>query len=88
MFVRQQCGDCHRVAALSQAQGTLAPTLDGLSRRAGARVPGQAAEAYVRLSVESPDAHVVRGYLNAMPALRDKMSDQEYEDLIAWLMTL
>lgn len=88
VFVRVGCVECHTVRAVPQARGTLGPALDGLASRAGRRVAGTSAVVYVRQSVEQPDAYVVPGYLKAMPSLRDRMTDREFEDLVAFLMSL
>lgn len=88
VFEKLGCGACHAVASLPSARGTVGPALDGLSKRAGDRVPGMPADDYIRQSVAAPGAHVVKGYLKLMPSLRDTMSDQEFADLQAWLVSL
>lgn len=88
VFVRIGCVECHAVRSVAEAKGTLGPALDGLPERAARRVPGMPAAAYVRQSVEQPDAFVVPGYLKAMPSLRDRMTAREFEDLMAFLMSL
>lgn len=89
VFVTTGCGDCHAVAGVPSARGTLGPSLDGIASRAGERKPPLSAEAYIRESVERPSAFIVRGYFNAMPPdMRSRMTDAQYEDLVAWLMTL
>jgi hypothetical protein len=46
------------------------------------------AEAYIRQSIEAPNAYVVQGYLKLMPSLRGNMTAQEFADLVALLGTL
>lgn len=88
VFVRVGCRDCHEVRDLAGDRGRLGPALDGVAVRAAMRRVGQDAQAYLFESIESPGAYVVEGYLNAMPALRERMTDQECADLVAFLLTL
>jgi cytochrome c oxidase subunit 4 len=88
VFQQQGCGSCHSVAHVPGAKGTLGPRLDGLAQRAGNRIPGVSAEAYIRQSIEAPNAYVVQGYLKLMPSLRGNMTAQEFADLVALLGTL
>jgi cytochrome c oxidase subunit IV len=83
------CKACHAVSSVSGANAETGPKLDGLASRAGSRKPGMTAEAYIRESIEQPLAYVVKGYDPVMPPdVRQKMDDQEYEDLVSWLLTL
>jgi cytochrome c2 len=82
------CVSCHTVPGMSTLANGLGPDLSGLADRAGGREAGRSAEAYIRESIEDPGAYVVRGYLPWMPALRSKMTRQEFEDLVAFLETL
>lgn len=89
VFVQNGCGACHKIASVPSAGGTVGPELDGLMSRAGDRVAGQDAEAYIRESIVDPYAHVVDGYAKLMPPnQREQMSDQEFADLIAFLESL
>lgn len=88
VFTQLGCGSCHVVADLPGAVGTIGPKLDGLAAIAGQRVPGQDADAYLRESIADPNAFVVDGYMKVMPPMRGAMSDQQFEDLIAFLKTL
>lgn len=88
VFEALECGHCHRVEGLPSATGNFGPALDGLALRASSRVPGQDAETYIRQSLEDPGAYVPRGFFNGMPALRDRMTGPEYEDLVRYLLTL
>jgi mono/diheme cytochrome c family protein len=88
VFVRLGCTDCHAVRGLALDKGSLGPGLDGVGLRAARRRPGLDAQSYLFESIESPGAYVVDGYLNLMPALRDRMTDQECADLVAFLLSL
>jgi cytochrome c oxidase subunit 4 len=88
VFQKNGCGACHAVSAIAGAQGRIGPALDGLAQRAATRLPDQSAEAYIRQSIEAPNAYVVKGYLKLMPQLRNQMSDIEFTALVNWLRTL
>jgi cytochrome c5 len=88
VFHTYGCGACHAVSGIAGAQGRIGPALDGLAQRASTRIPGQSAEAYIRQSIEAPNAYVVKGYLKLMPPLRNQMQDGEFTALVDWLRTL
>jgi cytochrome c oxidase subunit 4 len=88
IFQKYGCGACHAVSTLAGAQGRIGPALDGLAQRASTRIPGRSAEAYIRQSIEEPNAYVVKGYLKLMPPLREQMHDGEFAALVNWLRTL
>ena len=76
------CIGCHTMEDLPGAVGVLGPNLSQIGTVASTR-GSMSAEAYLRESIESPTAYVVEGYAPVMPELRNSMSDEEYEDLIA-----
>ncbi|MHB2017883.1 MAG: c-type cytochrome [Candidatus Xenobia bacterium] len=82
------CVNCHAIPGVSAPAEALCPNLAGLADRAGSREPGFTAKAYIRESIEAPEAYIVPGYLNVMPHLRSKMTDQQFADIVAYLMTL
>lgn len=90
VFNASGCAACHTISSLDGARGAVGPKLDGLSARAGSRVPGKTAEEYIRQSVEDPSAYVVKGYPDGlMPHnLKASMTDEQFKDLIAYLETL
>jgi cytochrome c2 len=88
VFKTKTCTTCHVVSSVEGAVGAIGPKLDGLGKTAATRVAGKDAVAYIKESIENPTAFVVNGYAPAMPALKSTMSDKEYEDLVAFLVSL
>jgi len=80
------CISCH---SLGQSAFSLGPKMIGISQRAGQRVPGLNAESYLRQSILEPSAFVVSGFRDIMyPNFKEKLSQQDIADLIAYLKTL
>lgn len=79
------CSGCHVAGA-----PTTAPAIAGIASRAGGRVDGMSAEAYIRQSIQQPESYVVEGHTDLMTnlGLGDRLTDQDLADLIAYLMTL
>lgn len=89
LIMTKTCNTCHTVSKVAGAVGTIGPKLDGIATTAATRVKGQDAETYIRHSIEKPADFLVPKYQNLMPAtLRSTMTDQEYNDLVAFLLTL
>ncbi len=89
VFVAKTCTVCHAIASLPEAKGAIGPKLDGLSKVAATRVAGQDAETYIKTSIEKPESFLSPGYQNLMTqGLRQQMNDQEYADLVSYLLTL
>ena len=82
------CIACHTITGLGGAVGVLGPELDGVATRAATRVPGLSAEEYIRQSIEDPKAFIVEGFIVPMLELRGTMTDEEFESLVAYLLTL
>src|SRR4051812_16369015 len=57
------CISCH---SLGQSPFSLGPKMIGISQRAGERVSGLSAEAYLRQSILEPSAYVVSGFRDIM----------------------
>lgn len=80
------CIGCH---SLGQSAFSVGPKMVGISQRAGERVPGLSAEDYLRQSILAPSAFLVSGYRDLMyPNFKEKLSEQDVVDLIAYLETL
>jgi len=88
VFMSKTCATCHVISSLEGAVGVIGPALDGLAATAATRQPGKDAETYIRESIEDPNGFVVENYAAAMPALRSIMTDEEYENLVAYLLSL
>ncbi len=80
------CVSCH---ALQPGGFSLGPVMAGIAARAGERVPGLSAEAYLHQSIIDPEAYVVPGFRPIMyPKYAEHFSERDIADLIAFLMTL
>ena len=88
IFVSRGCGGCHVVEGLAGAVGVIGPEMTGIGSRAGTRVAGLSDEDYIRQSVEMPEAFIVEGYDNVMQPLRGMMTDEEFDILVEYLLTL
>ncbi|MBF2055347.1 MAG: cytochrome c [Candidatus Sericytochromatia bacterium] len=88
VFMAKTCATCHAVSSLEGAVGAVGPKLDGLGATAATRQPGKDAVTYIRESIENPSGYVVEGYPAAMPALKSTMSDEEFDNLVAYLTSL
>lgn len=82
------CSTCHQTVS-GQVGFSVGPNLAGIAERAGMRVGGLTAEEYLRQSVLEPGRYIVSGYRNMMYADYDSyLTDQNIQDLIAYLLTL
>lgn len=88
MNAANMCMTCHAVDGVDGAIGAIGPKLNGLGERAATRVAGQDAITYIKTSIEEPNAYVVENYAPAMPALRANMSDDDFNNLVAFLASL
>lgn len=81
------CQICH---SLEPDVRLVGPSLAGVATRAETRVPGMAAQEYLLQSIITPDAYVVEGYLagQTRPDLAKNLTQQQIDDLVAFLMTL
>lgn len=82
---KQPCSTCHR---LGDEDGPIAPTLKGVSTRAGERVPGMSAEEYLRQSIVDPEAYQVDDWQLVMPTVYgEALTEAEINNLIEFLLT-
>ncbi|MGV3526075.1 MAG: c-type cytochrome [Candidatus Sericytochromatia bacterium] len=88
VFAAKTCTTCHAVSKVPGAVGAIGPKLDGLGERAATRQPGKDAVTYIKESIENPNGFVTEGYPAAMPALRTTMTDDEFNNLVAFLASL
>jgi cytochrome c2 len=82
------CMTCHQVVT-GQVGFSVGPNLDGIGKRAGTRVAQLTAEDYLRQSILEPNRYLVAGYRNMMyPDYNTHFTEQDIQDLIAYLLTL
>ena len=82
------CSSCHTLDGSEQKGSLRAPSFQGISERAGDRVPGLSAVEYLRQSIVDPSAYVVEGFEDYMDkGLRILFGDDDIDDLIAFLLT-
>lgn len=81
------CRICH---ALEPGVVLVGPSFAGVATRAASRVPGLSAEEYLRQSILDPDVYVVSGFPagQMVPGLGKTLTEQQIDDLVAFLMTL
>ena len=85
LFAVKGCIGCHMHSAIPSARMQVGPDLTGLAVRAGARVEGLDAVAYVRQSLRDPGAYRASGSTVVMPDLH--LSDAEVEALTSFLLS-
>ncbi len=79
------CKTCHSL----DGSKLVGPSLQGIAGRAGTRVQGESADQYIRTSITDPNAHVVEGFTaGVMPSFKTVLTDQQLNDLVAYLLTL
>lgn len=91
-IMRVGCVDCHTMDGIDIVDfngDPAAPSLLGISTRAGTRVAGMSAVDYIRQSIIDPEAYIVEGYgYHRMPVgLEYVLSEKDINDLIAFLLT-
>jgi mono/diheme cytochrome c family protein len=81
------CARCHGTVGETVVVG---PSLAGIVTRGGQRMQDMDAETYIRSSILDPSAYTVEGFPDgAMPGdLKDELSEEDLEAVIAYLMTL
>ena len=85
IFTAAGCAGCHTFAPAG-SNGTIGPDLDDLAAAAGNREPGKSAEEYVRESLTNPEAFLVEGFGNAMPSYEGRLTDEQIQTLIEYLL--
>lgn len=81
------CRICH---SLDAGVTLVGPSFAGIATRAETQVPGLSAEEYLRQSIVDPEAFVVDGFPagQMVPNYLDLLSDEDIDDLVAFLLTL
>jgi mono/diheme cytochrome c family protein len=85
IFTAAGCAGCHTFAP-AKSTGTIGPNLDQLKTQAGKIEPGKSADEYIRESIEDPSAFIVKGFPNAMPAFKGRLTDAQIKALIDFLL--
>jgi mono/diheme cytochrome c family protein len=85
IFTAAGCAGCHTFSP-AKSTGNVGPNLDQLKTQAGKLVPGKSAEAYIQQSIEDPSAYIVKGFPNAMPPFKGRLTDQQLKALIDYLL--
>ena len=79
------CVNCH---AAEPGPFALGPVMTGISERAGSRIEGMSAEDYLHQSILQPGEFIVPGFRPMMPpTYGENLTEQDIEDIIAYLMT-
>jgi mono/diheme cytochrome c family protein len=85
IFTAAGCAGCHTFAPAG-SNGTIGPNLNELKAQAGNIEPGKSGEEYVRESIEDPGAFIVEGFPNAMPAFKGRLTDEQVQALVDYLL--
>ena len=82
----EQCAVCH---SLIEDKVIVGPAMVGIASRAGDRVDGMDATAYLYASLLEPGSYLTEGFNNLMPLnIGRDLTDQEQDDVITYLLTL
>lgn len=81
------CATCHSVKGNRVVVG---PSLEGIARRASARVSDLSAEDYLRESILFPDSYVVEGYAvgSMQQNFATNLTSEDVNYLVTYLLTL
>jgi nitric oxide reductase subunit C len=80
------CTTCH---STEPGVTQVGPSLARIAERAGERVDGLSAAAYLHQSIVDPGAYVVENFSNLMyQNYREALSEEQIADLVAYLLTL
>lgn len=85
IFTAAGCAGCHTFGPAG-SNGNIGPSLDQLKDGAGNMQPGKSAEDYVRESIEDPSSFIVKGYSNVMPQFKGKLTDQQIQALVDYIL--
>jgi cytochrome c peroxidase len=80
------CSTCHSL----DGSTLVGPTHQGIGTAAASRVPSLSAAAFLEESIRNPNAHVTEGFVEGVMYQNygTELTDQEIDDLVAYLLTL
>jgi mono/diheme cytochrome c family protein len=83
IFTAAGCAGCHTFSKAG-ANGTIGPSLNDLANAPDAKGDPQA---YVKQSIEDPNAVIVKGFNpNVMPVFKGKLTDKQIQALVQYLL--
>jgi mono/diheme cytochrome c family protein len=85
IFTAAGCAGCHTFSP-AKSSGTIGPNLNELKTQAANMEKGKTADEYIRESIEDPGAFIVKGYPNAMPSFKGRLTDAQIKALIDFLL--
>jgi mono/diheme cytochrome c family protein len=85
IFTAAGCAGCHTFTP-AKSTGNIGPNLDELKTQAGNIEKGKTADQYIRESIEDPGAFIVKGFPNAMPSFKGRLTDAQIKALIDFLL--
>jgi mono/diheme cytochrome c family protein len=85
IFTAAGCAGCHTFSPAG-SNGTIGPDLNDLDAAARRFGKGKPPEDYVRESIVKPEAFIVPGFGNAMPSFQGRLTDQQIQALIDYLL--
>ena len=85
IFTAAGCAGCHTFGP-AKSTGTIGPNLNELKTQAAKMEKGKTADEYIRESIEDPGAFIVKGYPNAMPPFKGRLTDAQIKALIDFLL--
>jgi hypothetical protein len=90
VFTSQSLGACDVCHSTKPGDVGVGPSLAGVADRAGDRVAGLDAEAYLRQSILDPDAYVVDGFRagQMLDIYEERLSEDDLDALVEYLLTL
>jgi mono/diheme cytochrome c family protein len=85
IFTAAGCAGCHTFGP-ANSTCTIGPNLNQLKTEAAKIEKGKTADQYIRESIEDPGAFIVKGYPNAMPSFKGRLTDAQIKALIDFLL--
>ncbi|MEK6589506.1 MAG: c-type cytochrome [Nitrospinota bacterium] len=87
-FAKFACVTCHTIPGVPDATGEIGPNQTGLAKRAAKRVKGLNAEQYIRQSILTPNAYVVKDFdPDVMPQdFAEQMTVKELDMIVKYLL--